>query len=101
VRHRWFCSLCSSHGIERVAPAADLRLVSIPTPSDAVLTKLAGIASRVDDMLAAENPARKAPVGVNTVKNDRRRAMESILVLLADPEVRAYLAELERFGALN
>ena len=75
--------------------------MSIPTPSDAVLTKLAGIVRRVDDMLAADNPAREVPVGLNTVKNDRRRAMESILVLLADPEVRAYLAELERLGALK
>lgn len=73
----------------------------IPTPSDAVLTKLALIASRVDEMLSAEKPAGKAPVGLNTVKNDRRRAMEGILVLLADPEVRAYLAELERLGALS
>lgn len=75
--------------------------MSIPTPSDTVLSKLAGIASRVDDMLAADNPARKVPVGISTVKNDRRRAMENILVLLADPEVRAYLAELERLGALK
>ena len=73
----------------------------IPTPSDAVLSKLAGIVSRVDDMLAADNAARKVPVGINTVKNDRRRAMENILVLLTDPEVRAYLAELERLGALK
>jgi hypothetical protein len=36
-------------------------------------------------MLSADKPAGKAPVGLNTVKNDRRRAMEGILVLLADP----------------
>jgi hypothetical protein len=73
----------------------------IPIPSEPVLTKLAGIVSRVDEMLSADKPAGKAPVGLNTVKNDRRRAMECILVLLADPEVRAYLAELERLGALS
>jgi hypothetical protein len=73
----------------------------IPTPPDAVLIKLALIAGRVDEMLSADKPAGKAPVGLNTVKNDRRRAMEGILVLLADPEVRAYLAELESLGALS
>jgi hypothetical protein len=74
---------------------------SVPAPRDAVLTKLAGIAVRVEELLGADNPVAKAPVGINAVKNDRRRAMESILVLLADGEVRAYLAELERLGALR
>ena len=72
----------------------------IPTPSDAVLTKLAGIAVRVEEILAPDSPMRKTPVGLNTVKNDRRRAMESVLVLLADPDVRAYLAEVGRQGFL-
>ena len=73
----------------------------IPTPSQAVLTKLAGIAVHAQAVLAADQPSGKARVGLKTVMNDRRRAMETIFVLLADPEVRAYLAELERLGALK
>lgn len=76
------------------------RAGSIPTPSDAVLIRLAGIAAQVEEILAPDNPLKKAPVGIKTVKNDRRRAMEAILVLLADSEVRNYLAELERLGVL-
>lgn len=70
----------------------------IPPPSEAVLLGLAGIAAQADAMLAPDRPAEKAPVGLTTAKNDRRRAMESILVLLADPGVRDYLAELKRLG---
>ena len=73
---------------------------AIPTPSDAALIRLASIAAQVDEMLAPDNPLDKSAVGINTVKNDRRRAMEAILVLLADKEVRSYLAELERLGLL-
>lgn len=72
----------------------------IPTPSDAVLVKLAGIGAQVEELLASENPLNKERVGLKTVKNDRRRTMESILVLLADSEVRNYLRELERLGLL-
>jgi hypothetical protein len=73
---------------------------NIPTPSDAVLIRLAGIAAQVEAILAPDNPVAKAPVGLNTMKNDRRRAMEAIMVLLADREVRGYLGELERLGLL-
>jgi hypothetical protein len=69
-------------------------------PSEAVLIRLATIAARVEELLAADQPLGKAPVGLNTIKNDRRRAMETVLVLLADPEVHTYLAELERLGLL-
>jgi hypothetical protein len=72
----------------------------IPEPSDAVLIKLAGIAAQVAEMLAPDNPLDKAPVGLTTAKNDRRRAMEAILVLLADSELRNYIGELERLGLL-
>jgi hypothetical protein len=72
----------------------------IPIPSDAVLVKLAGIAAQVDGMLAAENPLNQERVGIKTVKNDRRRTMEAVLVLLADRDVRAYLGELEGLGVL-
>lgn len=41
----------------------------------------------------ADHAREKAPVGLKTVKNDRRRSMEQILVLLADPELKSYLAE--------
>jgi hypothetical protein len=72
----------------------------IPVPSDAALVRLAGIAAHAEKLLAAGNQIEKAPVGLTTIKNDRRRTMEAVLVLLADPEVRNYLAELERLGLL-
>jgi hypothetical protein len=72
----------------------------IPTPSDAALIRLAGIAAQVEELLAADRQTEKAPVGLRTVKNDRRRTMEAILVLVADPEVRDYVAELKRLGLL-
>jgi hypothetical protein len=74
--------------------------VSAPTPSDAVLIRLAGIAANAEELLAADHLIDKAPVGLRTVKNDRRRTMEAILVLLANPEVRTYLAELKRLGLI-
>jgi hypothetical protein len=70
-------------------------------PSEAVLIRLATIAGHADAMLAPDQPAAKARVGLTTVKNDRRRSMESLLVLLADPELRTYLAELEKRGLLQ
>ena len=73
----------------------------MPTPSDAVLVKLASIAAQVDELLTPENPLDKPRVGLATAKNDRRRTMEAILVLLADAEVRSYLAGLKRLGVLR
>lgn len=73
---------------------------SVPMPSDAVLIRLAGIAAHAEDLLAADQQTRKAPVGLTTIKNDRRRTMEAILVMLADAEVRGYIAELEKLGLL-
>ncbi|HZK72746.1 MAG TPA: hypothetical protein VFD88_01925 [Clostridia bacterium] len=73
---------------------------TVPKPSDAALIRLAGIAAQVEAVLAPDKPLDKAPVGLRTIKNDRRRAMESILVLLNDSEVRSYLAELEGLGLL-
>jgi hypothetical protein len=72
----------------------------IPKPSDAVLVRLAGIAAHAEELLAADQQTRKAPVGLTTIKNDRRRTMEAILVMLADPDVREYVAELEKLGLL-
>ena len=72
----------------------------IPPPSDAALIRLASIASHVEDLLAADRQVERAPVGLRTIKNDRRRTMEAILVLLADAELRVYLAELEKRGLL-
>jgi hypothetical protein len=72
---------------------------TVPAPSDVALIRLATIAAHAEDLLAADH-AGKAPVGLTTIKNDRRRTMEAILVLLADPEVRKYLADLERRGLL-
>jgi hypothetical protein len=73
----------------------------IPTPSDEVVIQLATLAAHVQEMLAADHPLDKTPVGLTTAKNQRRRAMETILVLLADPGVRGYVAELERLGLVQ
>jgi hypothetical protein len=74
---------------------------AVPAPSDEVLIRLATLAGHVQDMLAADHPLDKTPVGLTTAKNLRRRAMETILVLLADPGVRDYVSELERLGLLK
>ena len=73
---------------------------NVPKPSGAVLVRLAAIAAHADELLAAEPQTRKAPVGLTTIKNDRRRTMEAILVMLADADVRGYIAELEKLGLL-
>ena len=73
----------------------------IPTPSDALVIKLATIAADAGELLAADDQPEKARVGLTTVKNDRRRRMEAILVLLADAEVRNYLAALKKLGLVN
>lgn len=65
----------------------------IPRPSDAVLQKLATIAVQAEEVLVADHERDKAPVGLRTFRNDRRRSMEQILILLADPELKSYLAE--------
>lgn len=74
--------------------------MSAPTPSDAVLIRLAGIAANAEELLAADQQIDKAPVGLRAVKNVRRRTMGAILVLLANPEVRTYLTELKRLGLI-
>ena len=72
----------------------------IPEPSDALVLKLASIAAHAAELIAADHQAEKAPVGLATLKNERRRTAEAILVLLADAEMRNYLAELKRLGLL-
>jgi hypothetical protein len=63
--------------------------------------RLAGIAAHVEELMALDYQAEKAPVGLKTLRNDRRRKVEAILLLLADPEVRDYLAEVKRRGLLK
>lgn len=70
-----------------------MKNADIPQPSDAVLTRLATIAIHAEEVLVADHVRDKAPVGLTTFKNDRRRSMEQILILLADPELKSYLAE--------
>ena len=72
----------------------------VPTPADDVLIRLARIAALVQVWLAADHPLDRTPVGLSAAKNDRRRAMESILVQAADPDVRRYLAGLKGLGLL-
>ena len=74
---------------------------AVPAPPDQVLIRLATLAAHVQEMLAADHPLDKTPVGLTTAKNQRRRAMEAILVLLADAGVRDYLSELERLGLVQ
>lgn len=73
---------------------------AVPPPSDEVLIKLAGIAERVRELMALDSPVGKSPVGLNNIRNDRRRTVEAIMVVLADRDVRSYLRELERLGLL-
>jgi hypothetical protein len=75
-------------------------MIAVPSPSDAALIRLAGIAAHVEELMALDYQAEKAPVGLKTLRNDRRRKVEAILLLLADPEVRDYLAALKREGLL-
>ena len=69
-------------------------------PSEAVLIRLASIAVHAEELLAPDQPTAKARVGLTKAKNDRRRTMEALLVLLADPEVHGYVAKLEKLGIL-
>ena len=73
----------------------------IPAPSDAVVTKLAWIAQRVKELMALDSPVGKAPVGLNTIRNERRRTVEAIMLLLADPELRSYLEEMQSLSLLQ
>src|SRR5207248_89832 len=57
----------------------DMKQTEIPRPSDAVLTRLAAIAVRVEELMAFDQPSNKAPVGLTTIKNDRRRSVEQVL----------------------
>ncbi len=72
-----------------------------PPPSEETLLRLAKIAGHARALLAVEQPHTKAPVGLATLQNDRRRAVEAIWLLLVDPDVRAYLEDLERLGLLE
>jgi hypothetical protein len=72
----------------------------VPAPSDEVLVRLATIAARAGELLVPDSPMDKPRIGVQTMKNDRRRMMEDVLVLLADRDLRDYLAELERLDFL-
>jgi hypothetical protein len=74
---------------------------AVPKPTDKVLIRLAMLAAHVREALVEEHPLDKTPVGLTTAKNERRRAMETILVLLADPALGGYVSELERLGFLQ
>ena len=73
---------------------------AIPMPSESVVLTLARIASKVQATLVPKPGADRARVSLQTARSDRRRAMESVLVLLDDAGVREYVAELDRLGAL-
>ena len=73
---------------------------AIPMPSESVVLTLARIASQVEATLMPKLGADRPRVGLRTARNDRRRAMESLLILLDDPSVREYVAGLDRLGVL-
>jgi hypothetical protein len=73
----------------------------IPEPSDALVIKLASIAAHAEELMALDHPTDKAPVGLTTMRNERRRTAEAIMVLLADAEVRNYLADLKQLGLVS
>ena len=72
-----------------------------PRPTNEVLIQLATLAAHMQEMLAADHPVDQTSVGLTIAKNQRRRAMETILVLLADAELRRYVSELERLGLVQ
>ena len=57
------------------------------------MLKLAAIATHAEQWLVADHAPDKARVGLRRARNDRRRSFEHVLVLLADPELKSYLAE--------
>ena len=73
---------------------------AIPMPSESVVLTLARIASQVQATLVPKPGANRERVSLRTARNDRRRAMESLLILLDDPSVREYVAGLDRLGVL-
>jgi hypothetical protein len=73
----------------------------VPQPTDEVLIQLATLVAHMQEMLSADHPIDKTPVGLTYAKNQRRRAMETILVLLADPGLRGYVSELEQLGLVK
>jgi len=75
-------------------------MTAVPAPSEGALIRLATIAAHVEELMALDYQAENAPVGLKTLRNDRRRKVEAILLLLADPQVRDYLAELKRLSLL-
>ncbi len=68
----------------------------IRKPSQAVAVKLAQVASHVEELLAIDRSMDKTPLGMRNLKNNRRRTVEKVLMLLADPEVRSYLAAVRK-----
>ena len=52
---------------------------AIPMPSESVVLTLARIASKVQATLVPKPGADRARVSLQTARNDRRRAMESVL----------------------
>ncbi len=77
-----------------------MRAGTIPVPSDAAVLSLAGIAAQVKELMALDYQSEKAPVGLKAIRKDRRRKVEAILVLLADPEVSKYVANLKGLSLL-
>jgi hypothetical protein len=74
---------------------------AVPQPAEEVLIRLATLAAHVQEALVEDRPLDKPRVGLAAAKNQRRRAMETILVLLADPAMRDYVSELERLGLVQ
>ena len=74
---------------------------AVPPPTKEVLVRLATLAAHIQEALTVDQPLDKTPVSLSTARNQRRRAMETILVLLADPGVRDYVSELERLGLVK
>jgi hypothetical protein len=61
--------------------------MAFPPPCDEVVVHLASLAAQIEELLSADNPVDETPVGLRNARKDRRRTMEAILVLLADPGV--------------
>jgi hypothetical protein len=75
--------------------------VPVAPSADDVLIQRATLAAHVQEMLAAVTRWTRRRWVSQPAKNQRRRAMETILVLLADSGVRRYVSEVERLGLVQ
>lgn len=78
-----------------VTPGEEDQASAVPRASDAVALRLVEVVLHVEKTLEGDRHTER--VGLSTIRNERRRAMEAILVLLKDAGLQSYVAELRPF----